>query len=182
MSTARLPALCLVALLLLPVVVAAEEAFIVEMEGYTLRSAPKVSGLASGRVKVGTRVLVTGRTSGWVQVEAGDQKGWLSESAVGSELPASVRLGPVQERVAALETNLQTLEAEKKGLQEENARLGSRVGELEQSFARAKKEAVDARATGRFREMALGGGLVILGWLAGYALRRRGGSSRYRIQ
>lgn len=174
--------LCVIGLLLIPRRVAAEEAYIIEMGGYTLRGAPKVTAAVAGRVKVGDKVFVTGRTSGWVQVETVDQKGWLSESAVGSELPASIRLGPIQERVSGLEVSLRNLEEEKKNLQEENVRLGSRVGELEKSYERARKEVADARASGRFREIALGGGLVIIGWLAGYALRRRGGSSRYRME
>lgn len=164
----------------------AEEAFIVDIKGYVLRSAPGIAAGVAGRVKVGDKVFVTGRNSGWVQVEIGDQQGWLLESAIGGEPPASIQLGPVQERLAALEAGAQDLENQKQSLQHENIRLGSRITELETQLARAKKEIIDTRSSGRFKELALGGGLVIVGWLAGYALaalsRRRGGSSRYRIE
>lgn len=162
----------------------AEEVYVVDVDSYTLREAPRGAAKATGRVKVGEKVFVVGRAEGWVQVETGDRKGWLAAQGVGAEPPASTRLGPLQERVGALETGVQELAAEKTALQEENARFSSRVGELEQSLARSRKEAADARAAGKTGAIALGGGLVILGWLAGYgfaAARRRGASTRYHL-
>lgn len=162
----------------------AEEAFVVEVESYSLREAPRGAAKATGRVKVGEKVFVVGRSAGWAQVEAGDRKGWLAEQGIGAEPPAALRLAPLQERVSGLETSVQELAAERTSLQEENARLSSRVGELEQSLGRAQKEAAAARSSSRIGEVALGGGLVIVGWLAGYgfaAARRRSGSTRYHI-
>jgi hypothetical protein len=163
---------------------AAEEAWVVESEGWTLRDAPKLGGKPVGSVRVGEKVFVTGRAPGWVRVETGDRAGWVTESGIGADAPPSLQLEPLRERLAALEAGTSRLEGERAGLQEENARLGARVGELEESLARTRKDATDARASGRTGAVALGGGLVIVGWLAGYAfaaLRRRGGGTRYTI-
>jgi uncharacterized protein YgiM (DUF1202 family) len=173
--------LCTAALLLLPATLVAEDAYIVEMDGFSLRSEPKPGSPTTGRIKIGEKVVVTSRATGWVQVEKGELKGWLSESAVKNEPPASLRLGPMQERLAALESTASDLETEKKGLAEENARLATRVGELETACDKAKKEVAEVRSAGHFREIALGGALVIIGWLAGFAVRRRSGG-RYQIE
>lgn len=179
-------ALCAVALLTLAGAVlraGAEEAWVVESEGYTLREAPKPGAKSVGSVKVGERVFVLGRAAGWIQVETGERRGWVTESGIGAEAPASLRLGPLQERVSGLEASVGRLEGERASLQEENRRLGERVAELEDALSRSRREAAEARTSGRLGVMALGGGLVILGWIAGYALaalRRRGGT-RYTI-
>ena len=164
--------------------VMAEEAWVVASEGWTMRAAPKLGAKPVGSVRVGEKVSVTGRAPGWVEVEAGGRKGWVTESGIGADAPESLQLEPLRERVATLAAGASRLESDRAGLQEENLRLDSRVGELEQSLARARKEAVDVRASGRTWAIALGGGLVILGWIGGYAfaaLRRRGGGTRYTI-
>jgi hypothetical protein len=88
----------------------------------------------------------------------------------------------MQERLAVLETSVTALETEKTALAEENARLAARVGEIEAAYDKSKKEVANVRSAGHFREIALGGGLVIIGWLAGFAVRRRSGSGRYQIE
>ncbi len=163
--------------------VSAEEAWVVESEGWTIREGPKLGSKPLGSVRVGERVSVVGRAPGWVRVQAGDRTGWVTESGIGVEPPASLQLEPLRERLAQLEAGTGGLESERAALQAENLRLGSRVGELEQSLARARKDADEVRTSGRLGVLALGGGLVIVGWIAGFAfasLRRRS-AARYTI-
>lgn len=173
------------AVLLLAAAAAAEEAYVVEMSSYVLRSAPRSGAPSVGRVQVGERVFVIDRDAGWAQVEIGDRKGWLPETGVGTNAPAVNSLGPMQERIAGLEARVAESEGEKTALREENSRLGARISELEQTVQHSSGAVAAAKSSVRFREMALGGGLVILGWLAGYgfaaARRSRRGATRYEI-
>jgi len=161
----------------------AEEAYIVEMGSYPVRSGPGLSSPVLGRIKVGEKVEVLARSSGWAQIAAPEIKGWVVETGVGAEPPAILAAGPLQERVSALEAGLQGLEEEKRALLEENSRLSGKAADLEKEAGGLRSAAAAAPRRERLWTMGLGGALVILGWVAGFALsRRRGSPGRYRIE
>jgi len=164
---------------------APEDAWIVEIDSYTMRAAPKTGSKVVGRARLGEKVRVLGRDDGWAEIETGEGRGWVIDSAVGREAPAVSLVGPLQDRVGGLEASVASLEAERDTLRADNTALEARVGELEEALERARRDAASARGSGRFREMALGGGLVVLGWIAGFAFaalrRRRAAGTRYTI-
>lgn len=167
-----------------PATILAEEVYVVEMTSYALRDAPKSSAKIIGRVRVGQKVAAPAREGGWVLLDTGEHRGWIPESGVGAEEPALARVGPLEERVAALESERATLASESRSLREERGRASSRVAALESELAQVRGDKASSRTMARVTAMALGGALVIVGWIAGWAFASRGrsrGGTRYRL-
>ena len=57
-----------------------------------------------GRIKVGEKVDILGRSSGWAQVASPQIKGWVVETGLGAEPPAAVSVAPLREQLSSLRT------------------------------------------------------------------------------
>jgi len=158
--------------------VAAEKAFVAGLQTYPLRDTPQFSAPAATRLPVGTGLTVLERRDGWVSVRAGEDTGWMPDSVVGEKAPAVVRLEPLQERAGAAEARVGKLSRENDGFKERNESLAGRVASLEADLEEARGLASGARRSRRLQGMALGGGLVLFGWVTGYALASRSGQAR----
>ncbi len=169
----------------LPPGAAAQAAYVTGLQTYPLRDTPQFSSPAVERLSVGEKVTILEEQEGWIRIQSAKGAGWMPESVIGREPPPGLRLGPLQKRNKEIEENLAALAKEKNALQDENGKLGERVRTLEGELEEARSSVSWARALRRFGGMALGGGLVIFGWITGYALaalsRRRGTKPKYRI-
>lgn len=164
---------------------AAEGGYVVGLSTYPLRDTPQFSSPAVARLPVGEEVTVLEEREGWTLVQTKERSGWMPDSVIGKEIPPALRLGPLQERVKKTERRLNGLVEENKSLQQENATLSEQAGVLEKELEKERSRAAGARNLQRFSGIALGGGLVIFGWITGYALaatsRRRVAKQKYRI-
>lgn len=165
---------------------AAESGYVVGLGSYPLRGNPQFSSPSIGRVRVGERVNIVERGSGWVRIEVGEKTGWVLESIVGRKPPAALQLGPLRARLKDLEVNLGEQLEENEVLREDSARLAERVAVLEKDLKKSQKIVAESRSYQRLWGIALGGGLVIFGWIAGYSLaalsRRRGSKRKYHLE
>ncbi len=164
---------------------AAEGGYVVGLSTYPLRETPEFSSPAVARLPVGEKVTILEEREGWTLVKAKERSGWMPDSVIGRESPPALKLGPLQERVKKMDSRLSGLVEENKSLQQENVTLSEQAGALEKELEKARSRAAGARNLQRFSGVALGGGLVIFGWITGYALaatsRRRGAKQKYRI-
>ena len=157
---------------------AAETGFVAGLASYPLRDSPQFSAPAAARLPVGTGLTVLERKDGWVSVRAGKKSGWMPDSVVGGEAPAVVQLEPLQERTRAAEARVGKLSRENDGFRERNESLEERVASLVEDLDEARELASGARSSRRLQGMALGGGLVLFGWVTGYALASRSGQAK----
>jgi hypothetical protein len=157
---------------------AAETGFVAGLESYPLRDTPQFSAPAAARLPVGTGLTILERKDGWVSVRAGEKSGWMPNSVVGGKEPAVVQIEPLQERARSAEARVGKLSRENDGFKERNEGLAERVASLEEDLEEARGLASGARGSRRLQGMALGGGLVLFGWVTGYALASRSGQSR----
>jgi hypothetical protein len=173
---AALSALLLWALLCasLPVA-AAEPGFVTGLGTYPLRENPQFSDPPAARLPVGTKLTVLERREGWVRVKVGEKTGWMPVSVIGKEAPPAVQIGPLRQRMKETESRLGKLTEENKVLQGRNESLSARVTLLEEELASSRSVVSRARNSKVFQGVALGGGLVIFGWITGYALASRTG-------
>lgn len=178
-------ALLLLASLIAPLPLNAQNAYITGLQKYPLRDTPEFSAPATTRIAAGAGVRILERKAGWVMIKAGERTGWMPETVIGAEIPATVQLGPIRERMSSLEEDLERVAGENAGLREENRALAERAGTLEGELAKIRRAANSAQSHQKFWGVALGGGLVIFGWLAGYALatvsRRQSTKHKYKI-
>jgi hypothetical protein len=109
----------------------------------------------------------------------------MPTSVVGKEAPANLRLGPLQDRMREMTTGLGRLEGENKNLKKENAELAERVSSQAGDLEKVRQATSSTRNAQKLRLIALGGGLVIFGWITGYALasavHRPGSKKKYII-
>jgi len=174
-----LPALLAALLLGSPAMpLAAERGYVAGLASYPLRDTPQFSAPAATRLPVGMGLTVLERKDGWVSVRAGEKSGWMPDSVVGGEAPAVVQLEPLQERTRAAEARVGKLSRENDGFRERNESLEERVVSLVEDLDEARELASGARGSRRLQGMALGGGLVLFGWVTGYALASRSGQSK----
>ena len=137
------------------------------------------------RLDTGTRVLILEEQAGWIRVRAGDRTGWMPESVIGRTAPPSVQLGPMKSRMEQMESNLSSLGRENNMLRDENTALNEKVSTLRESLEKSERSADRTRNLQRTWDIALGGGLVIFGWITGYALasasKRKSSNRKYVI-
>lgn len=168
-----------------PLPAAAETGYVTGLQTYPLRDTPQFSSPAVERLPVGEKVTIVEEREGWIKVQSAKGAGWMPESVIGQEAPPALQLGPLQKRNREIESSLGTLAKEKNALLDENGILVEKVRTLEGEIEEARSSDSWARAFRRFGGMALGGGLVIFGWITGYALaaisRRKGTKPKYRI-
>jgi hypothetical protein len=157
---------------------AAESGFVTGLNTYPLRENPQFSDPPAARLPVGTKLTLLERREGWVHVKAGEKTGWMPNSVIGKEAPPAVRIGPLRERMKETESRLGRLVEENNGLQGRNESLSERVTLLEEELASSRSVVSRARNSKMFQGVALGGGLVIFGWITGYALASRSGRKR----
>lgn len=164
---------------------AAEEGYISGLGSYPLRDTPQFSAEPASRLETGTKIAILEQQAGWIKVRSGNQTGWMPESVIGRQAPPSVQLGPLKSRVEQMESNLNTLVRENNMLKDENVALNEKVSSLRESLEKSRRSADRTRNLQRTWDIALGGGLVIFGWIAGYALaaasRRKGSTRKYVI-
>jgi len=154
---------------------AAEPGFVTGLSTYPLRETPQFSDPPAVRLPVGTKLTVLERQEGWIRVKAGEKTGWMPDSVIGKEAPPALQIGPLRQRMKETENRLGRLVEENKDLQGGNESLSERVTLLEEELASSRSVASRARNSQRFQGVALGGGLVIFGWITGYALASRTG-------
>jgi hypothetical protein len=150
-----------------------------------LREEPQFSAEPAMRLPVGQELTILEEQQGWVKVRVGDREGWMPVSVVGNEAPANLRLGPLQERMRELETGIGRLENENRELKAENSELGEKVSSQAEDLESVRRATSRSRNMEKLKYIALGGGLVIFGWITGYALasavHRPGGSKKKYI-
>jgi hypothetical protein len=165
--------------------VSAETGYVVGLNTYPLREAPQFADPAVARIKVGEKVAILERQTGWFNVRVGEKTGWMPESVVGLDPPPAVQVGPLRRKAEEMEGNLTRLVRENNTLKDENEKLLSRVTDLGEDVEKYRKKVAGARNYQRLSAIALGGGLVIFGWVAGFALasssRRREKKGKYRF-
>jgi hypothetical protein len=154
-------------LLLLPVAAAAaEQGYVEGLSTYPLREEPQFSAEPAMRLPVGQELT-------------------MPVSVVGNEAPANLRHGPLQERMRELETGIGRLENENRELKAENSELGEKVSSQAEDLESVRRATSRSRNMEKLKYIALGGGLVIFGWITGYALasavHRPGGSKKKYI-
>jgi hypothetical protein len=163
----------------------AETGYIVGLNTYPMREAPQFSDPAVARITVGEKVTILEKQSGWFRIRAGEKSGWMPESVVGLEAPAVIQVGPLRRKAEEMEGNLTRLVRENNTLKDENEKLLSRVTALGEDVEGYREKVAGARNYQRLSTIALGGGLVIFGWVAGFALasasRRKAGKTKYRL-
>jgi uncharacterized protein YgiM (DUF1202 family) len=171
--------------LCVPAVPAAEQGYVDGLSTYPLRDEPQFSAEPTERLPVGQELTILETSEGWVKVRIGNRTGWMSSSVVGKEAPANIRLGPLQNRLRETESSMGKIEGENLKLLEENAELTSRVTSQAEDLEKVLQATSASRNAQKLRLIALGGGLVIFGWLAGYALaatvHRRKSAKKYII-
>ena len=148
----------------------AEQGYVEGLSTYPLREEPQFSAEPAMRLPVGQKLTILEEQQGWVKVRVGDRNGWMPTSVVGKEAPANLRLGPLQERMRELETGIGRLEDENRELKAENDELGKRVSSQAEDLEDVRRATSRARNMEKLKHIALGGGLVIFGWITGYAL------------
>lgn len=177
-------------LLLLPLALAAtapaaEQGFVEGLSTYPLREEPQFSAEPAMRLPVGQELTILEEQQGWVRVRVGDRAGWMPTSVVGKEAPANLRLGPLQDRMREMESGIAKLERENRDLKEENAGLAESVSTQADDLEKVRRATSSTRNAQKLRLIALGGGLVIFGWITGYALaaavHRPGSKKKYII-
>ncbi len=163
----------------------AETGYIVGLNTYPMREAPQFSDPAVARITVGEKVTIIEKQSGWFRIRAGEKSGWMPESVVGFEAPAVIQVGPLRRKAEEMEGNLTRLVRENNTLKDENEKLLSQVTALGEDVEGYREKVAGARNYQRLSTIALGGGLVIFGWVAGFALasasRRKAGKKKYRL-
>lgn len=174
-----LSAALLVSLLFsVPAVQAAATGYVAGLRNFPLRDTPQFSASPIARLPVGTRVSILEEKDGWVRVKTGEGQGWMPESVISEETPAAVQLGPLQARVKETDARFEKISRENGELKEKNSGLETRVAVLEGELEEVEDLVSGARTSRRLQGMALGGGLVLFGWLTGYALASRSGQAR----
>ncbi len=163
----------------------ADAGYVVGLNTYPIREAPQFSDPAVARITVGDKVTILEKQNGWFRIRAGEKSGWMPESVVGLEAPATVQVGPLLRKAEEMEGNLTRLVRENSTLKNENEKLLSQVTDLGEEVEKYQKKIAGARNYQRLSTIALGGGLVIFGWVAGFALavasRRKKGKGKYRF-
>ena len=113
----------------------------------------------------------------WTQVRVADLEGWIPSGNLSSEEPASLALPRVREKLGAADARVAELEAklkEQAGQLEELANLRERNRVLED-------DASHAAATARWKTLAAGSGITLVGILIGL-LAPRGSGQRSRLK
>ena len=168
-----------------PLLPAAEQGYVEGLSTYPLRDEPQFSAEPTMRLPVGQQLTILEEQQGWVRVRIGDRAGWMPTSVVGNEAPANLRLGPLQDRMRQMESGMANLEAENKQLKDENTDLANRVTSQAEDLEDVRRATSKTRNAQKLRLIALGGGLVIFGWITGYALaaavHRPGSKKKYII-
>lgn len=181
----RLFGISLALLLFMTPPLAAETGYVVGLSVYPLRDTPQFSSPAVARLPVGEKVTIVEEQSGWIKVRTGKITGWMPESVIGRKSPPSIQLEPLRQRVKELDGTVDRLKEENSTLREDNEGLSKRADSLGSELEGARTTASSARSYQRFWGVALGGGLVIFGWITGFALasisRRRGTKQKYRF-
>ena len=164
---------------------AGEKAYIVGLATYPLREEPQFANPAISRLKVGERIEILERIPGWVRIKADGQVGWLLESVVDTRTPAEAELAPLRQRLGTLETGLDKATEENGVLTKENEKLTGEVTVLQRDLDDSRRLLRNSRSYQRLWGVALGGGLVIFGWITGYALaarsRKKSSSGKYTL-
>lgn len=157
---------------------AAEKGFVSGLASYPLRDTPQFSAPAAARLPVGTALTILERKEGWVSVKAGEKSGWMPNSVIGTKAPPVIQLAPLQERAREAEARLGKLSRENDDFRERNESLAERAASLEAELEETRELTSGARNSRRLQGMALGGGLVLFGWITGYALASRSGQAK----
>jgi hypothetical protein len=163
----------------------ADTGYVVGLNTYPIREAPQFSDPAVARATVGEKITILERQTGWFRIKAGEKTGWMPESVVGTDAPPAVLVGPLRRKAEEMEGNLTRLVRENSSLKNENEALLSQVADLGEGVETYQKKIAGARNYQRLSAIALGGGLVIFGWVAGFALavasRRKEVKTKYRL-
>jgi hypothetical protein len=157
---------------------AAEAGFVSGLNTFPLRDTPQFSAAPVARLPVGTRLSILENKDGWVRVRTGEEEGWMPDSVVSGEPPAGIQLGPLKAKAKEAEARFERVSLENSELKEKNSGLEERVAFLEEELEEVEDIVSGARTSRRLQGMALGGGLVLFGWLTGYALASRSGQPR----
>jgi len=162
----------------------ADTGYVVGLSTYPIREQPQFSDPAVVRISVGKKVTILEKQTGWFRVRAGERTGWMPESVIGLKAPATVQVGPLRRKAEEMEGNLTRLVRENNTLKDENEKLLARATDLEEGVEMYRKKIAGARNYQRLSAIALGGGFVIFGWVAGFALAvasRKKARGKYRF-
>jgi hypothetical protein len=163
----------------------ADTGYVIGLSTYPIREAAQFTEQAVARIAVGKKVTILEKQPGWYKIRTGEQTGWMPNSVIGLDAPPAVQIGPLRRKAEEMESNLTRLVRENSSLKAENEKLLAQVTDLGEGAEDYREKIAGARNYQRLSAIALGGGLVIFGWVAGFALavasRRRDVKKKYRL-
>lgn len=175
-------ALALFALLLLPGIAAAEQAW-VRGAPLNVRSGPSTQHRILETVAPGEALEVRQRGDGWVLVrtEAG-REGWIPDGYLDEQAPPNERVGELERELAALRNRLDEAGSERDRLAADHERLAGADAGQRAEIERLARENLRLRAGERWFEWITGALLLSTGMVLGVILSRLPGRRRSRLR
>ena len=126
----------------------------------------------------GERVTKLAEVENWIQVRTADQDGWVPAGYLTDETPAAVLLPEVQEKLESATQRVASLDAQL-------SRQTEAIEELES--LRSQNEILTAENTrlrwsSAWKNLAVGGAIVLAGIVIGLVIPRGGSGSRTRLK
>ena len=169
--------IALLASLLLGTPLAAGAAYVRDEIRINLRTGPGTQYRILRGLKSGDELGILGSDSDWENVRTAEgQEGWIPEGYTTPRRPASVKLPESDAKLAKARSEIERLKAQISTQSvevEELADLRGRVEDLTTSN-------VELAGSSRWKMLATGGAIVLVGMLIGVLVPRGGGSQRTR--
>jgi SH3 domain protein len=173
----------------------ADDAWVSGKVSLNLRRGPGTHYKIIGKVTAEEHVAVLKSEEGWRQVRTdGDRQGWIPAGYLVFSVPASVRLGALEQKLATVEGELATTRTDAAaetqrlqelaiGLKRENRDVRTRDEGQKARIERLQTTNRELQTALRWREWLVGAGILVVGMITGALLGRssRKRSSRIRL-
>jgi hypothetical protein len=140
------------------------------------RASPSSQATPLGILETGDSVEILERRAGWVRVQHDEAIGWIPESYLDPEGPATERLRELEGELAGLREELATARLEIAALQETESTLRTRDVEREALLQQLDEDNRVLRAGERWPFLIMGAAILGAGLIGG--LLMRGGATR----
>jgi SH3 domain protein len=162
--------------LTLPGAARAERSWVRAEVRLNLRTGPGANYRIVGTLATGDAVTVIERGEKWTKISLGnDKQGWIPAGYLQTEAPPTIRLGLLEREVVELRGQLETITAEREGLQESNTRLTATDQEQSQQVADLSRENRRLKGGQRWPEWITGAAVLCVGMLLGALWNRTAG-------
>ncbi|HXZ84481.1 MAG TPA: TIGR04211 family SH3 domain-containing protein [Myxococcota bacterium] len=142
-----------------------------------LRAGPGLEFRILKILTAGTQAQKIGGGGEWVQVRAADIEGWIPRDNLTSEEPATLALPRVREKLTASEARIAELEQKVK---DQGAQL-EQLANLRERNRVLEDDAASASANARWKTLATGAAITLVGILIGL-VAPRGSGQRSRLK